>query len=314
MSEPPRIVFAGTPEFARASLQSLVESGYEVIAVYTQPDRPAGRGRKLTASPVKEYALSKNIPVYQPVSLKGEDEQSVLRELGCELMVVAAYGLILPQAVLDIPKYGCINVHASLLPRWRGAAPIHRAILAGDTETGITIMQMEAGLDTGPMWSKQTCPIRQDDSSETLHDKLAEMGGGLLCETIPVILRGESEPQSQDESQANYASKLLKEEGEIDWTQTATQIHRQIRAFRPWPVAQSHWNGKVIRIWNAEPVDSDSDAAPGWVVSQSKSGILVQTGKGMLNISELQLAGKKPMSAKDFNNAYKLEQQHFGNE
>jgi len=234
-----RIVFAGTPEFAVADLQVLLDSGHEVVAVYTQPDRPAGRGRKLKASPVKELAQAAGIPVEQPASLKPVDEQQRLAEYRPDLMVVVAYGLLLPPAVLDIPTRGCVNVHASLLPRWRGAAPIQRSILAGDTETGVTLMQMEAGLDTGPMIASVRCPIGEQDNAQMLHDRLSQLGAQLLAEQLDAILAGNLNPQVQDEALVTYAEKLSKDEAAIDWTRPARRILRQVNAFNPWPVAQT---------------------------------------------------------------------------
>jgi methionyl-tRNA formyltransferase len=297
------IVFAGTPEFAVPTLQALIDSPHRVVAVYTQPDRPAGRGRKLTPSPVKQCALTHDIPVYQPASLKSADAQAELAALGADLMVVVAYGLLLPKTVLEIPRLGCVNVHASLLPRWRGAAPIQRAILAGDSETGITIMQMDEGLDTGPMLATVPCPIEPDDTAQRLHDRLASLGNKALLESIAALAAGTAQPQPQDDSQAVYAAKLNKAEAEIDWSQSAAQIDRQVRAFNPWPVAQTHYEGQPLRIWSSELPGENSAAAPGAIVACDALGIDVATGDGVLRITECQPAGKRRMAAGDFANA-----------
>jgi len=309
-----KIIFAGTPEFAAVALSDLIHSKHEVIAVYTQPDRPSGRGRKLTPSPVKQLALDHDISVYQPVSLKGEAEQNELSALNADIMVVAAYGLLLPKAVLDAPKLGCINIHGSLLPRWRGAAPIHRAILAGDTETGITIMQMDVGLDTGDMLLKKYCEISNSDTSATLHDRLAEMGGVALVEALALIEKGEAEPEKQDDSLANYASKLIKTEAVIDWNQPAKQIDRQIRAFNPWPVAQTQLNDKTLRIWMSECLSATNNSeAPGKIVSATKQGIDVVTGEGVVRLLTVQLPGGKPVDAASFVNAHDVLNETLGN-
>ena len=307
MSKPLNIIFAGTPDFAAEALQALLGSEHRVIAVYTQPDRPAGRGRKLVYGPVKQLALDHRIPVRQPKSLKGEAEQAELRALGADLMVVVAYGLLLPQAVLDAPRLGSINIHASLLPRWRGAAPIQRAILAGDGESGVTIMQMEAGLDTGPMLYTLRCPIHAEDTGGALHDRLAELGAQALLEVLPKLAAGEIVPVVQDDALANYAKKLDKEESRIDWSQSAQEIERMVRAFNPWPVAQTDYQGKAMRIWEAGVVEGASDAPPGTVVTATKEGIDVVTGSDLLRIRQLQLPGKRAMAAADFLNAHAVD-------
>jgi len=298
-----RIIFAGTPEFAATCLQSLLESPHEVCAVYTQPDRPAGRGRKLTASPVKALALEHGLPVCQPPTLRDPDAQRELAAWQADIMVVVAYGLILPQAVLDTPPLGCINVHASLLPRWRGAAPIQRAILAGDAESGVTIMQMEAGLDTGPMLLRVSCPIGADDTAQTLHDRLAGLGARALVEALAGLEAGALAAETQDEALANYAAKLEKSEAEIHWGRGAAELDRQIRAFNPWPVAFTRLGERNLRIWEAEPRPGSSPAAPGTVLAADPDGIDVATGEGILRLKRLQLPGGRPLPARDFLNA-----------
>lgn len=305
MSQTPlRIIFAGTPDFAASSLAAVLASEHDVVAVYTQPDRPAGRGRKLCPSPVKSLALEHDIPVYQPLSLKDEAEQQTLASLNADLMIVVAYGLILPQAVLDTPRLGCINVHASLLPRWRGAAPIHRSLLAGDTQTGITIMQMDAGLDTGDMLSKSVCDINDTDTSGSLHDRLADLGAQTLISTLAPLAAGELTPEVQDDSQATYAHKLEKREGQIDWTQPATEIARRIRGFNPWPVCFSALEGDNLRIWAGHADEQASDAAPGTIISADAEGIRVAAGSGSVYLTELQLPGGRPQTARNLLNAH----------
>ncbi len=305
MSQTPlRIIFAGTPDFAASSLAAVLNSEHEVVAVYTQPDRPAGRGRKLRPSPVKSLALEHNLPVYQPLSLKGEAEQQELAALNADLMIVVAYGLILPQAVLDAPRLGCINVHASLLPRWRGAAPIHRALLAGDEVTGITIMQMDAGLDTGDMLTKSECAILAQDTSGSLHDRLAEQGAQTLVSTLAPLAAGELTPEVQDDALATYAHKLEKQEGQIDWHQPAAEIARRIRGFNPWPVCFSNLGGENVRIWSGQADDQTTNAVPGTIVSADAKGIRVAAGTGSVLLTELQLPGGRPQSARDLLNAH----------
>lgn len=290
-----RIIFAGTPDFAAQHLQALLDDPtHTVIAVYTQPDRPAGRGKKLTPSPVKVLAEQRRLPVYQPLSLKGADEQQTLSELGADIMVVVAYGLLLPAAILDTPKYGCINVHASLLPRWRGAAPIQRAIEAGDSETGITIMQMDVGLDTGDMLNTITCPIEASDTAGSLHDKLATIGPPALLETLQQIEGGAVVAEKQNDALSNYAPKITKEEAFLDWSLPAATLNRKVRAFNPFPVAYTTLNSERIRIWQTELLDTASTATmPGSICRADNNGLQINTGKGCLLITELQLPGKK---------------------
>ncbi|WP_462164892.1 methionyl-tRNA formyltransferase [Pseudoalteromonas xiamenensis] len=300
MTTPLRIVFAGTPDFAARHLAALIDSHHDVIAVYSQPDRPAGRGKKLKASEVKELALEHNIPVYQPENFKSDEAKAELAALNADVMVVVAYGLLLPKAVLDMPKFGCLNVHGSILPRWRGAAPIQRSIWAGDAETGVTIMQMDVGLDTGDMLHIVTCPIESTDTSASLYEKLAQTGPSALLETLEQVASGTTHPVKQDDAQANYAKKLSKEEAQIDWTMSAEQIERNIRAFNPWPVAFTHMQNHAVKIWQAEVVARSGDA--GKVLSADKSGVVIATGDKALRITLLQPEGKKPMSAQDFLN------------
>lgn len=299
------LVFAGTPVFAVPALDALLHAGHTIQAVYTQPDRPAGRGRKLSASPVKEFAQARGLEIRQPLSLKEEAE--ALRALAPEAMIVIAYGLILPPAVLAIPKYGCINVHASLLPRWRGAAPIPRAIEAGDAGTGVCIMQMEAGLDTGPVLARAETAITPTDTAQTLHDRLAPLGAQTLIATLERLARGEIHPQPQNDAQACYAKKLRKDESPVDWARPAIELHRQIRALNPWPVASTTWNGKVVRLWEVESHEPTATTpAPGTVVRADASGIRVATGNGILCLTRLQAEGGKILAAGDFLNGHRI--------
>lgn len=308
-----RIIFAGTPDFAAETLKALLTTDHEICAVYTQPDRPSGRGRKLTASPVKQLALEHHIPVEQPLNFKQDDAKQILANYHADLMIVVAYGLLLPQAVLDTPRLGCINVHASLLPRWRGAAPIQRAILAGDTETGVCIMQMEAGLDTGPVLSRASCPITQDDTAQTLHDRLAILGAETLLSSLPNIVELQNKAQAQNDASTCYAAKLLKQEAEIDWQQAASQIVRQIHAFNPWPVAQTIWQDQVFRIWSATLVDEQHTAPAGEIITVNKDSIDVATGDGTLRLKHIQLPGKRAMAVADFLNANTIKAgEYFG--
>jgi len=308
-----RIIYAGTPDFSVAALQALISSSHEVIAVYTQPDRPAGRGRGFKASPVKEAAIAHGIPVYQPETLKDEEAQEELRALDADLMVVAAYGLLLPATVLAIPRLGCVNIHASLLPRWRGAAPIQRAILAGDKITGITIMQMDAGLDTGDMLAVAECEIAADETGSSLHDRLMELGARTLMSVLPAIADQAVTAVRQDEADACYAAKLTKAEARINWQLPAEQIQRAIRAYNAWPVAycyvEKNSKPSILRLWQADVLSrtaSAVDSEPGKVIAESAAGIDVVTGEGVLRITRLQAEGKRQMSAADFLNANSL--------
>lgn len=300
---PLRIIFAGTPDFAAHSLAALIDSPHDIVAVYTQPDRPAGRGRKLAASPVKQLAEKHNIPVFQPISLKNNKEQEALASLNADLMVVVAYGLILPPLVLNIPKLGCINVHASLLPRWRGAAPIQRAILAGDQETGITIMQMDAGLDTGASLLESSCPIESADTGSSLHDRLAELGATSLLHVLQDLPNRQQSAKPQNHDQATYAHKLDKEQARIDWQQSSEAINRLIRAFNGWPVAYSELADTRVRIWEAQPLSQHHTAEAGTIIDNSPEGIDVACGKGILRLQTVQLPGAKALPAAAILNA-----------
>jgi methionyl-tRNA formyltransferase len=301
-----RIVFAGTPDFSVPILQSLLNSKHSVVGVYSQPDRPAGRGRKLVPGPVKQLALQHSVPVFQPLSLKNADAQRELAELKPDLMVVVAYGLILPQAVLDLPGRGCVNLHASLLPRWRGAAPVQRAILAGDNESGVCLMQMEAGLDSGPVLAEVRTDISSADTAGTLHDRLSQLAAELLAVYLDDLEQGNLEPRIQDEALVTYAGKLDKSESAIDWQQDATYLERQVKAFNPWPVAQTRYDNKAMRIWNARAIDG-SAGTPGSVVAAGKQGIDVACGNGCLRLLEIQMPGAKRLGAADFLNARNVD-------
>ena len=296
-----RIVFAGTPEFAAAHLQALLQAGLNIVAVYSQPDRPAGRGQKLAMSAVKQLAQQHELPVYQPVSLRAPEAQAELAALQPDLLVVVAYGLILPQAVLDIPRLGCINSHASLLPRWRGAAPIQRAIEAGDSESGVTVMRMEAGLDTGPMLLKVTTPISAEDTGGTLHDRLAELGPPAVLQAIDGLAAGTLDGELQDDELATYAHKLGKADARIDWARPAPELDRLIRAFNPWPLAHARWQDQPLKIWAAQP--EAGSGQPGEILDCSKLGLLVACGDGALRLTRLQLPGGKPLAFADLYNA-----------
>ena len=303
MSKTLRIIFAGTPDFAARHLDALLSSGHQVVGVFTQPDRPAGRGKKLMPSPVKVLAEEHGLPVFQPASLRPQENQQLVADLNADVMVVVAYGLILPKSVLDMPHLGCINVHGSLLPRWRGAAPIQRSLWAGDAETGVTIMKMDVGLDTGDMLYKLACPITADDTSATLYDKLADLGPQGLIETLQQLADNTAKPEVQDEALVTYAEKLSKEEAQIDWSLLAAQLERCIRAFNPWPMSWMMIDDQPVKVWKASVIDSSVSAAPGTIVEANKQGIQVATSEGILNLESLQPAGKKAMSAQDLLNS-----------
>ena len=296
-----RILFAGTPEFALASLRALCDSGDVPLAVYTQPDRPAGRGRKLRPSPVKAYAEEHGIAVRQPECLKGDEIVSEISEFNADLLVVAAYGQILPQAVLDIPKHGCVNVHASLLPRWRGAAPIQAAILAGDEDTGISLMQMTAGLDAGPVFARESLQIGEFETAGELHDRLARLGGEMLYRHLPDIVDGNRDAVPQDESSMTYAGKIDKSDAVMDWQRTATDLLRQVRAFNPAPGAFFDFDGEQVKCWSAELADGQAEV-PGEVIAAGRDGIEVACGDGALRMLELQRPGRGRVSAAEFGN------------
>jgi len=313
---PLRIVFAGTPEFSVPALQSLHDAGHALVAVYTQPDRPAGRGRALAASAVKQRALALGLTVEQPATLKTAEAQAGLAAYAPDLMVVVAYGLILPQAVLDIPRLGCLNIHGSLLPRWRGAAPIHRAILAGDERTGISIMKMDAGLDTGPELLRRELLIGPHESAGELHDRLAPLGAQAIVDAVRGWAAGTLPAQPQPASGATYAAKIRKEEARIDWSNSAVAIDRQVRAFNPWPVAETRLGDEQVRVWEARPAQQSQSAAdavpPGTVVRAADGQLLVATGDGLLELLTLQFPGRKPLKARDVLNSRPLRGERFG--
>jgi methionyl-tRNA formyltransferase len=294
-----RLVFAGTPAFARSALQALLDAGHEIALVLTQPDRPAGRGLTMRPSEVKALALERGLPLHQPPTLRTSAALALLQATEAQAMVVAAYGLILPQSVLDLYALGCINIHASLLPRWRGAAPIQRALLAGDVETGISIMRMEAGLDTGPVYLAQALPISNRDTAQTLHDKLAVLGGQCIVQALPAIAAGTLVPTPQPEAGVTYARKIAKDEAELDWRRSAAELDRQVRAFVPYPVASTRWRGEVLRIWSACPLERFS-GQPGTVLELTEAGIVVGCSAGALCLQSLQRAGGKRLSAREF--------------
>lgn len=302
MSDSLNIIFAGTPDFAARHLDALLSSSHKVVAVFTQPDRPAGRGNKLTASPVKQLAEQHNIPVFQPKSLRPEENQQLVAQLNADVMVVVAYGLILPAAVLAMPRLGCINVHGSLLPKWRGAAPIQRSLWAGDTQTGVTIMQMDPGLDTGDMLHKLACPIDASDTSASLYQKLAELGPQGMLDTLEQLANGTANPEVQDETLVSYAEKLSKEEAKLDWSLSAAQLERCIRAFNPWPVSYFTVEDQPVKVWKASVLPHVAKQ-PGEIILADKNGIQIATTDGVLNIEELQPAGKKAMKAQDLLNS-----------
>jgi methionyl-tRNA formyltransferase len=316
-----KIIFAGTPEFAAVALAALHDAGFDIPLVLTQPDRPAGRGMQLQASPVKQFALAHDIPVAQPVSLRlngkypdiAQEAHDLLRATPHDAMVVAAYGLILPRSVLDIPRLGCINIHASLLPRWRGAAPIHRAIEEGDAETGVTIMQMEEGLDTGPMLSMESVPIEAAETTGTLHDKLAGLGGRMIVDALRKLAQGNLPATPQPEEGVTYAAKISKEEAALDFSLSADVLARKIRAFNPFPGAFASCEGTAIKIWRAEAVEGEAGVVPGQVLSAGgAAGVIVACGGGALRLNELQKPGGKRLPAAEFLKGFPLEGRRFG--
>lgn len=309
-----KIIFCGTPDLAAVALEALVHSPHRVMAVYTQPDRPAGRGLKLNQSPVKTLALQYQLPVYQPKSLNESFEQDLLADFKPDVLVAAAYGMLLPASVLNIPRLGCVNIHPSLLPRWRGAAPIQRTIYAGDTITGVTIMQMNQGLDTGPILLQRQYVLDPDETSQTLHDKLAKLGAEALVETLNLLAEDKIQSRPQDDNLATYAHKISKEEALLDWTRAASDLEHEIRAFNPWPVAYTTWQGKNLRVWAAKAIAQEHSVDPRTIVNASHSGIDIATGAGVLRLLQVQLPGGKVLSASDFYNARHQELvvgQHF---
>jgi len=310
VSKPLSVVFAGTPEFSVPVLDALMRSAHRVLAVYTQPDRPAGRGRQLQASAVKQYAQRHELPIEQPATLKDPAAVEKLASWDADVMVVVAYGLILPGPVLEIPKRGCINVHASLLPRWRGAAPIQRALLAGDSKTGVTIMKMDAGLDTGPMLLERSTPIAGVDTSRTLHDRLAVLGAQALIEVLGDL--DDIQAQEQPTDGVSYAHKISKEEALVDWRQSSIQLDRLVRAFNPWPVAETRVRGQQLRIWEAAPNSESHGKTPGTVLRVSPQGVEVAAGEGVLILKQVQLAGRKLVSAAQFARAHALQDAVLG--
>jgi methionyl-tRNA formyltransferase len=308
-----RIAFAGTPQFAVPALRALLASRHRVVGVLTQPDRPAGRGRELRASPIKLLAQEVDLPLAQPATLKTPEGRAVLHEWSPDLLVVVAYGLILPQAVLDRPRFGCLNIHGSLLPRWRGAAPIQRAILAGDAETGVSIMQMDAGLDTGPVLLERRRPIGMHDTAGDLHDALSELGAAALLDAVDALTQGTVTIRNQPAEGVTYAAKLEKSEAALDWAKTAIALDRQVRAFNPWPMAETAFAGETLRILRAQVAGSSSSgAAPGTLLGIAEDGLHVACGEGVLAVRELQRAGKRPVSARDFANAVRVDGLRFG--
>jgi methionyl-tRNA formyltransferase len=314
--QPLRIVFAGTPEFAVPALDALHAAGHRIVAVYTQPDRPAGRGRALAASPVKQRALLLALPVEQPPTLKSTAAQEQLAAYAPDVMIVVAYGLLLPQAVLDIPRLGCLNIHASLLPRWRGAAPIQRAVQAGDERSGVTIMQMEAGLDTGPELLRREIALAPRETGGSLHDRLAPLGAEAIVAALPGWAAGSLRAVPQPAQGATYAAKLTKDEAALDWSRPAVELDRQVRAFNPWPVAVTTLAGETVRIWQAQPWPGSAPPAtePGTVVEAAEGRIIVATGSGLLELQTLQFPGRKPLAARDLLNSRSLAQVRFGAE
>jgi len=305
-----RVIFAGTPEFAVPALQALLDSEHEVVAVYTQPDRPSGRGRKLQFGPVKQLALSVDIPVLQPVNLKASSDVLQMKSLAADVMVVVAYGLILSQEVIDVPKLGCINIHGSLLPRWRGAAPINRAIMAGDDQTGITIMRVVKKLDAGNMLHKITCNISDTDTASELHDRMMHMGADGLIKVLEQLAGTSLKEEVQDESLVTYAHKLEKSESNLDWSRPATELDRKVRGLNAWPVAQTSLDGKVVRVWKAELIEEQSKLPEGTILNHSKY-IDVVTGSGVLRLLEIQMPGKKRTLVSAFLNAHDVAGKQF---
>lgn len=308
-----RVVFMGTPDFAVPVLEALTESKHEVVAVVTQPDKRKGRGKEMQYTPVKTAALNYGIEVYQPAKVKDEEFQNVLRDINADVIVVVAFGQILPPSIIHMPKYGCINVHASLLPKYRGAAPIQWAVIDGEKETGITTMQMDEGLDTGDMMLKEVVPVDEKETGGSLHDKLAACGGKVILETLQKVEDGTVTYTKQDDSKSNYAKMLDKNLGKIDFTKKAVEIERLIRGLNPWPSAYTKLNGKTLKIWDADVLEGENET-PGKIVNITKDQIWISTGEGILAVNELQLEGKKRMNTEDFLRGYKMENAVLGME
>ncbi len=302
-----KVIYMGTPDFAVGALEAIIEAGHEVLEVVTQPDKPKGRSGALSPSPVKECALSHNIPVFQPVKIKEASAVAHLKELDADIYVVAAFGQILSQEILDIPRFGCINIHASLLPKYRGASPIQAALLEGDPETGVTIMQMNAGMDTGDILFMKTLEITREDNAETLFDRLSALGASMAVKVLPMIERGEAKPIPQKEELATYTKKITKEMGWIRWERSASELQHLIQGMTPWPSAYTRMNGKILKIWKAYACEKSTDAEPGTIIEVTKDRILVQTGQGSLEVLELQLEGKKRMAAADFIRGHQIQ-------
>jgi methionyl-tRNA formyltransferase len=300
------IVFGGTPEFAVPALMALIAAGHRIAAVYTQPDRPAGRGQHVTQSPVKTVALAHGLRIEQPTTLRDPSAAARLADYHPDVMVVVAYGLILPAAILAVPRLGCVNIHGSLLPRWRGAAPIHRAVLTGDSLSGVSIMCMEQGLDTGPVLSKRETAIDRRETYKSLHDRLALLGAEALTVTLAQYATGELIPQAQPLAGVTYAQKIRKDEAPLDWRRPAVELDAQVRAFNPWPIAETRWRGQQLRVWDAVPLSMETLSTPGTVLHTDANGIVVATGMGALNLLRVQLAGRKQMSADEFLNAHRI--------
>jgi len=305
------IIFAGTPDFSVPTLQMLIASEHNVCAAYTQPDRPAGRGRKIQQSPIKQCAINEQIPVEQPTNFSSPESLEILANYKADLLIVVAYGIILPKTVLNMPRFGCINIHASLLPRWRGAAPIQRAILSGDKKTGVTLMQMDEGLDTGNMLVKVTCPIMQSDTSSTLHDTLSTLGAQALIDLLPNIEQSKLNPVIQAESEVNYAHKLSKQEALIDWNKPAADVQRAIQGYNPWPVAHTSLNDKPLRIWLAKTTTDTANGKPGQIKTE-KNRLFVACHDHYLEVLELQPANKRRMPASDYLAAHHVNELVLG--
>ncbi len=302
-----KVVYMGTPDFAVAPLEAIIQAGHQVTAVVTQPDKQKGRGKEVQMTPVKECALKHGIPVFQPVRIREQEAVEKLREFPADIFVIAAFGQLLSQEILDMPSFGCVNIHASLLPAYRGAAPIQWAVINGEKETGVTIMQMEKGLDTGDMLLKAVVPIEPKETGESLHDKLMEAGAELIVKALPLIEKGELVPEKQDDAKSSYASRLNKAMGRIDWKQDAAVLERLVRGLNSWPSAYTTFRGKTLKIWEADVIEKDAELGPGTVEGVEKSYLDVACGKGVLRICSLQLEGKKRMAVKDFLLGYEIK-------